>query len=300
MVFLFGICYYVYTGRSEFYKYLDLNWWAVTFLLITSFLYIIVQGLLFREVVRPHNINLRFTEWFGSMVVTLMGNYVVPFAGIGFRASYLKKIYGLSYKDFTTTLSAIYVLEFLVFSLGGMLGMAFLYLSTTSVSGNPLLTLIFVSIFLFFLSILVFSPKIPSFKFKPWKTIESLLMSWYKLKQDRMLIMRLFLYTLLEFALYSAMFYFAFRAISVSVSFISIITVSAFSDFAFFVRLAPASLGTYEASIAYSVGMFGIDLAEALFVVGLMRISTVIWFFSLGPIYSHILIGHAVSGNSRV
>ena len=287
-LFLFGwIGHYVWAHWSEFRELLRVSWYSAAGLAVFSFLYIGAQGLILRASVAPFGVNLKVREWYGVIVVTLLGNYIFPFAGLGFRAEYLRRSHDFSYTNFVSTLTAIQILEFVVFTVGGCLGLGYVYHR----SGNldPSLTVLFGLVLVGCAVVLLFSPRLKS-SHKAVRKLTDLLESWYAVRKNHALIWRLTWLTLVEFLLYSMMFWFGYRAFGLGVGLVQSFVPACLSDYSLVIRLTPASFGLYEGSVVYSAKLVGVTVAQSLLVVGLLRVATILWIFTTGPIFSYVLM----------
>jgi uncharacterized membrane protein YbhN (UPF0104 family) len=218
-------------------------------------------------------------------MVTLMGNYFIPLGGVGFRAQYLKKVHDFNYTHFMSTFATIYIIEFLIFTIGGFTGLAYIFLKykTTDI---PLTILFAIITFCCMLTFFI-PPGLIRWKNKIFQTARSILESWHQIRSNRAMVFKLSYLTLIEFLLASAMFYFAFHAYGFNIPYISSFLPSALSDYSFAIRLTPGSIGVYEGSIVYASKLLGFTIAQGLLV---KRAVTIFWVFTLGPLFSYILL----------
>lgn len=288
--------WFLWHKRAELEPYLTLDAAHLIGLFVAALLYTAFQGVLLKTVLEPLGISLRAKEWFGCIVVTLMWNYVVPFAGIGYRALYLKRVHGLDYQDFLASTSAIYVLEILVFGLGGLTGLAFVYGERGEAA--PELLLVFGAATGFSLLLLLFSPRPPDLPGRFYAKLVLMLEAWYRAKRSPKHIAKCVGWTVMIFLAYSAMYYLAFMALNSPVPFGETFVASALSDFSLFVRLTPAAIGPFEASVAYSVRLYEMDIAQGLLAAGLIRIGTIAVFLIFAPLFQHVLTARMTAANS--
>lgn len=280
--------FYIKNHLSDFGDIRNVTFSNLTIILFLMLAYFVVQGVLLKITLQTFSIKLRFKEWFGLMVVTLMGNFIVPFAGFGFRAAYLKKVHSFDYTYFGSTLGAIFLIEFLIFTLGGLTSVSFLYFQKNIFN---LGLVIFLCVFLLIcLVFLFFSPKLPNFKNKLYLRLKAVIESWNSLKSNKEFTFRLIGITCLEFLLSSAMFYFAFRSFGLEINFFEAFLPTSVSDYSLLFRIFPGSFGFYEGAIAYSAKILGYTVPQGLLVTGILRVTSMFWLFTLGPIFSFILI----------
>jgi len=285
--FIFSI-WFIKGNWNDFSKIKDVSVFDFVLLATIALVYVVAQGLILKEIVVPFNIRLKWKEWFGIVIVTLLGNYIVPFGGLGFRGAYLKTRYSFDYTHFLSTLSIVYLLEFLVFTFGGLFSLVFLYykFGFFDLFSAILLSVILVTIvILFFNSHLIFLPKT-----KLFYRINNMLDSWRLLVSDRNLLKKIFFLTFLEFFIFSSLFYFVLISLNFKADFLQSFLPACFSDYASIIRLLPASLGFHEGAVTYAYKISGYSVVQGLLVAGIIRVVLAFWIFLLGPIFSFVLI----------
>lgn len=289
--------FYLKEHWQDFLTIKTLSWQYVPILVTLGLVYIIIQGLILKTTLQPFKINLKFAEWFGITIITLLGNYIFPFSGLGFRAAYLKRKYRFQYTHFLSTSAAIYMVEFLVFTFGGLIGLFSWYWQSQFID-LKLLTF-FGLIMIFCLVFMIFSPKLPFFKNKYYVKFMGLMESFYQVKGNRWLLKRLFTIVIIEFIISVAIFYFAYRAFDFPVSYLNSMVVSALSLYALLFRVTPASFGFYEGSIVYTAKLLNLTVANGLLVAMVTRLVNMIWVFLLGPIFGFFMLNQKKSKTLR-
>ena len=286
--FLAWIGFYIKNHLVEFQDIRFLSWGNILIILVLTLAYFIVQGLILKSILEPFKIQLPFKEWFGLTMITLLGNYLIPFGGLGFRATYLKKRYLFDYTHFLSTLAAITVIEFLIFTLAGAVALFYLFFQANFF--DPVLTILLGSVLSICLAIIFFPLRFKSSKNKILMRFGNLLKSWYSLKRDRSLIKKIIGLTFWEFVFYSAIFYFSFRVFNLSISWFESFLFSSLSDYSLFIRLLPASLGFYEGAVVYVAKLLGFTVAQGLLVMAVIRFASIVWIFTFGLFFSYILL----------
>ncbi len=252
-----------------------------------TILYYFAQGIILKELVSHFGVRISVRECFGILMVTLFGNYFLPYSGLGFRAAYLKKRYNFDYTHFVSTLGATYLLEFLVFTAGGMIALA--HAGIGGDRNKMVLLAVFVMIILGCLTVLLFSISIPDFGNSVLKRVKSLVESWYHIRKSKALILRLAALTVLEFLFSAAMFYVAVASFSKSASFVSLFLPTCLSDYSFIFRFTPGSFGVYEGAVIYSLSILGMTVNQGLAAVSILRIFSLSVILVLGPISFYLL-----------
>ena len=150
-----GVYFFIQQHVHELTQLKTISFGHVFSLLVASFFYLLLQGAILNKALKIYAIELSFKEWFGLIAVTLLGNYIIPFSGLGFRAQYLKDKHKLDYKEFSISLAAIFLIELFIFVFGGLISMIYLYYFEYQIS----LFLIFLMFgFLIVLTCLLFYP----------------------------------------------------------------------------------------------------------------------------------------------
>lgn len=284
---IFFIARYVQLNLSKFHDVsnLSLKYLIIIFFLVfTNFL---LTGFLLKKVMFEFGTKLKFKEWFGLTMVTALGNIVLPFGGLGFRAAYLKKIHNFDYTYLVSTTATILVIEFIVFTLGGVIGL--IYLRYTL--GYWILTLAYLFFIILAISayFLIFSPHLPKYKNKWVEKFDNIFKSFYELKKNRRLMFNILMVSVGQFIIISLMFYFSFQAFNFHISIFSSFIPACISDYSMFIRILPASFGLYEGAIIYSAKIFNLTFAQGLLVAATIRLISIIQICSFGLFFFYIL-----------
>ena len=129
VILLILIIVFVRNNYEDFLNIPKISFFYFSIMLILSLIALYFNGIRIKLFGDYYNITLKLKEWFGLAAVTTMGNYLTPFrAGVAARAVYLKKMYNFSYTSFLTTITASYVVRFLIYGLMGILVLVIIYL----------------------------------------------------------------------------------------------------------------------------------------------------------------------------
>ncbi|MCL5407047.1 MAG: flippase-like domain-containing protein [Patescibacteria group bacterium] len=290
------VVYFVKGHSAEFQNIRFISREYLLVILICVFIYFLIQGIILKLLLEIFNIKLQFKEWFGITAVTLMGNYLIPFGGFGFRAAYLKKVYKFKYTHFIGTLGGMYLIEFTIFGLGGLLGLAAAYASHHFF--NLKLLLLFVSVILGCIGFIILAPRFPRFsKNKYLMILSRVFESLKQFKEHPSIIYKLILMTLMELLFFTLIFFFSYQALNLKVSLGESFLVAGLSGYAFFIRLLPASFGFYEGAVVYTSHFLGLDVTQGLMVAALTRVGMIFWAFTLGVIFSLIILKKSKAKN---
>lgn len=280
--------YYLSKHQSDFEILKAVSWQNLSLLLILGLGCIFLQGQMLLTVITPFKIKLKFREWFGINILTTLGNYIVPFGGLGFRAAYLKKVYHFDYTHFISTLGATLLIQFMIASIGGMIGLTDVFIRTRTL--NQLMAISFILVFVVCMIFIFWSPKIPTYQNKPWKRFKGIIDSWYRVKKDTEMVKRLTLIILLNFLFNFLIFYLSMKILNIEVSFLSALLPTSLSVYSVIFRMTPASLGFYEGLVIYASRALSLTTTQALMVAILTRIAILFWAVALGLIFAYFLL----------
>ena len=245
------------------------------------------NGFFLKALAAKFGIGLCFSEWFGLAMITTMGNHLAPFpGGMIARATYLKHRYAFPYAKFITLITANYLVIFWVVGMTGALTMVIFWNSNR----------FFWQITLFFLTVVMAisglvilrTVKIPGNN-RLVELINAALDGWNLIKNDKALLVKLIIYSLINIILNGFLFLAAYSATGSAVPFTTALLVSLLSVFSLLVRITPGNFGIQEAIISLSSEMLGAGVGIGLLVSLLIRAASLISAFTLGPIFSFLL-----------
>lgn len=244
-------------------------------------------GLTFKLVLQPFGLKLGFKEWFGLTMITSMGNLFIPSGGLGFRAVYLKQKYHFDYTHFLSTFAALSIIDIILFGLTGLVGLYFI--SLKNLVFNWPLAIFFVAILLLCSGALIFSPALPAVKNQFLQKIINVFKSWYNLKAQPGLLAKLFLTTGLNLISSIFIYFFAFRALGLNITWLQSFLPAALGDYGGYMRILPAAAGFFEGAVIYASQVLHSTPAQGLLVAEIIRITGIFWAVSLGLIFGLIL-----------
>ena len=254
------------------------------FLVNYYFVSLVTQSLLC-----PLGVHLKNKESYMLSIVTGFYNLVMPFrGGMAARAVYLKKKYNFTYVNFLATLSASYVLIFLVASLLGIVSTLMIYKQSEVLS--LILLLIFLTVFLGMLFIIFISPKFKERENKWLNRFIKVINGWHLIKHNKKVIAVTTIITLVQLLLSTLMLYLQFLTFGIEISFASALFLSAIGNLSIIIGITPGNLGISEAITVFSASTIGITPAESLSAALLGRAVSLVVLFVLGPIFSYVLM----------
>ena len=229
-------------------------------------------------------------------MITAMGNYLTPFSGgLVARATYLKHRHAFPYAKFITLITANYLVAFWVVGITGLLTMLIFWDSNRF---SWQITLFFVSVFIVISSLVAIQKtKIPGNN-RLAKIINTALDGWYLIKNDRLLLGKLIIYSFINIVLNGILFFAAYKATGHPISLKAALIVSLLSAFSLLVKITPGNFGIQEAIISLSSEAIGAGAGVGLLVSLLIRAASLVPAFILGPIFSFALT-RELTGNKN-
>jgi len=260
---------------------------TITYLVVLRLLFLGANGLFLREFALKFGVQLTPKEWFGLSMVTTMGNHITPFSGgMIARAAYLKRHHEFPYAQFATLLASNYLVNFGVISVIGIVALL--------TFGEAMQ--LYWQVFVFFVAVVISISAlalVPSTRL-PWKNriaraVNTSLEGWAAVKSDRCLLARLVTYALINILLNGLSFLIAYDALGSPVSFRAALLIGLLASFSILINVTPGNLGIQEAVVSLSSGLLGTGTGQGLLVALLIRAATLVWAFTLGPVFSYLL-----------
>ena len=130
LFFIILIYFYYNKNQTDFYFIKKINLSLLAQIIFLSFLYLITEGFVLRNIVTFLNKKISILESFFVMNLTYFCNTFVQFTGLGFRIFYIKKTKDINIKEFIRFSLDTIACEVLVFSFFGLISL--LYIDITS------------------------------------------------------------------------------------------------------------------------------------------------------------------------
>lgn len=288
--------YYIFKNLSDFKQLFitavnPLNLFLIIIIAVISISNIFSNGILLDVLTSAFGIKLKLRESFGLAMITRFYNYITPFhGGMAARAIYLKKEHKFPYVHFLATLSAIYIIIFLIGSLAGLISMLFIWIYYGLF--NWIIFLLFNIVFLIMMSIIIFPPKFPESKNKWLARFIKVINGWHLIKNNKKIIFATALISLIQLILGAINFMILYSIFNVELSFFKALFLASIGSIAILISLTPGNLGIGDAIAVFSAAIIGIGLTEAVAATILGRAINLLIIFILGPIFSYILLKH--------
>jgi uncharacterized protein (TIRG00374 family) len=271
----------------------QIAWYDLVGLILLSMLIMLILGVQFKYLILIFGLNLPFREWLGLTAINTMCNYYLPArGGLIVRGAYLKRQYNFPFSRYT---SLVMVSQLLMLGVAAILGIIFLVNSMDIFAKNTLLLLgLYGSVLIITALIYQIMPILAMqsarfTKLKPFlQQFTEGLKSW---QQHRFFASVYFslLMAILIF-LWGLRLYVCFIALGEPVNFGQIMIIQTLISLSFVISVTPGNLGVKEGLTAFSANFVGISPTTALLASLVDRAVAVLVVFSMGLIFSHILI----------
>jgi len=283
--------YYIKNHISDFSQIKLINpFWLIPLILLFLLSYYFT-GLQTKHLLIPLGIKLKGFEAFAISIITGFYNIITPtHGGMVIRALYLKKKHGFSYTNFLSSLTGIYVINFLIGALLGLISLIFIYINYNIF--NRVILLVFLGFLIPTLFITIFSPKFKETKYNLINKIIRVANGWHLIKNNKKVILIAIITTIgtLLTSIISTMI--AYHIFGIELSFIKALFLASIGFLSIIISITPGNLGIAEAIAVFSALIIGITPAQSLSVAILGRIVQMMVMFTSGPIFSYILLKH--------
>ncbi len=278
---------FLYRERDALAALQGISYRFILLLICLQGAFLVVNGVALRFLAAKFNIHLKTREWLGLSFMTALGNMMAPFSGgLIARAAYLKRRHGFSYAQFITSLTANYLINFILVSLSGLIVLTALH---RTFSYFRELTGLFVITLLTLIGLMLVPPREWTWKNRLIHKINDATKGWSDIKGDHALIFRLSLCTLLNILLGGVMYQAAYRSCGLAVSFDLSMLVYLLASFSILINLTPGNFGIQEVIVAVSSELIGVGAAYGVIVSLLLRLTGFLVAIVPGLLFSYLL-----------
>ncbi len=283
--------YYIKNHISDFEQIKLINpLWLIP-LIILFLLNYYFTGLQTKHLLIPLGIKLKGFEAFAISIVTGFYNLITPaHGGMAIRAVYLKKKHGFSYTNFLSSLIGIYIINFLISSLLGLISLILIYFYYNIF--NKIILFIFLGFLIPTLFITTFSPKFKETRYDLINKIIKVANGWHLIKNNKKVILVTILTTMSSLLTTVILTIIAYHIFGIEINFIKSLFLASIGFLSIVISITPGNLGIAEVIAVFSALILGITPAQSLSVAVLIRIVQIIVMVTLGPIFSYILLKH--------
>lgn len=285
-VFLIWAAWYIISHANDFVPITQITLPVLSGLLVVMLFYLFFQAVILNVVIGRYGVKIPLSEAFGLLLVSFFANYLFPFSGIGVRAAYLQKVRFLPLHAFTAGLVATVLIELCVYAVGGLFG---LYLLGSEGPMNTFVAFSLAGVIILSVTCFLLPKPKRTFRNSFLIRVTDYLTFWQNFAGDRRTVFMVCTFTILHFVAFAIVFWLAISVVAPA-SVGGILLSTSLTDFSFFIRIAPAAIGSFEAAIAFVGHLQGVTLANALIVAALVRGSMMFWLVLFGPYFFFVLL----------
>jgi len=206
------------------------------------------------------------------------------------KAVYLKHKHKFSYSDYIASVAGLFVINFFVGSLLGLISLYLIYQKFNIFNG--FVALIFAVFLVSMLSIIVFSPKFKETKHNFINKFIKVLNGWNTIRKNKKIVAISLIIIIAQILIGCIGTMISFHVFGINLDFSKALFLNTIAMLSILIQITPSGLGINEAIAVFSGLVIGITPAQSLSVAILGRIVSVMLIFTLGPIYSYILLKH--------
>lgn len=280
---IFGlIVWYFINNQEAFDELLHIPVSLLVLLVVLKIVRIFNSGQFTKATIDAFNNKIPAKESFYIALISSMGNFFGPFlGGASVRAVYLKKKYKFSYTDFASTLSGFYFITFIVYSFLGLLALLAIQLQDGIYS--TLLYLVFAAWFIGTVALAKVKSltgllhkiegKLGPFN-KMLKQLNSVIVGWRVLKDDKRLYRKLVWLTFIGFLISFAVSWVEFSAVNATKALAPLSLYVVLSALSLLLSITPSAIGVREAIFIFSSQLLGLSTQQVLQIALIDRAAT--------------------------
>lgn len=258
------------------------------------------------SLIQYFGLKLSWQEWIPLGFVNSLANLIFPAkTGTMIKAAYLKKKYDFAIaKNFSLLLFTTFMTCLNLFFLTGIL-LFFIRLFSDRINSiddptTSFFDLLIISMFI--LTIIIASVFLLLKLIKPYKSsfqgtvmikimhlAMSLLQGSIELNSDKIVPVKIFICTSLNYFIRLGMLYWGFLAVNSHLNISQLIFINLFFSLQSIVNFLPGNIGVQEVIITISSGMIGGDFSDGLIVAAIIRLTSLIEIFLFGSISYKLL-----------
>lgn len=301
LVVVAAFAWYLSSSWSDFQSLSIVNPLLFIPIAVLVILNIFTVGSLVETAIEPHGVKLKPSEIFGLSSLTRFGNYTSPgYLGTAIRATYIKKVHGVSYTKFSSSFIVSSALQFLI---SGIIALV-IYFSNGNDSAVAQPIIIIGILLLVLIAIL----KLPLGKItsllnrysqrrgsKILDRLHSLLVNFDKVRVYPGILSKMFLWMLLTLLVSSLMLILLYRTLGFDIGALEAIFITALGGWSIIFSITPANIGIREGLMALAAQLMSVPIPETLAVAILLRVVTFIVITVFAIYFAPKLLGSTVT-----
>lgn len=273
--------WYLYQNRDLFGLLRNIRWQHIFWIIVFDTASYIVSAFINYSMLARLDPKIAFIDSLALQYVNSLLNKILPTIGGGaaFRGYYLKKKYQLSYTQFASTITGLYVISFSTTALIGILCLVIIYLEYQVF--NWIIFLAFLGLLLTSLAVIVFPVTIPASNHRLLRILKNTIDSWNIIKKDARFVIRYMLLTILLLLLSAAYTFIGYAALGVEPTPVAMLYLSTLGIIMAFLNFTPDGIGVKEGIYMFSQNLVQIPqdvlVLGSLYLRGISMITTLIF-----------------------
>ncbi len=288
-LFILGFVFYTYQHLDEFIFIKTLSYSYLALLLFLSFIYLYLQGVIYNQALKWFDFQLQPMESFGLLLLTIFGNYLFPFSGLGLRAKYLQKKYQFDYRSFSSSLLLIVAIETLVFLFGAVIACIANDMQATPIP-SYLIQMIYFLFFAGFFGLILRAHQI-FLKFKIFAILRLFFDQWDRLWLRHEIVLQIMFWNIFLYLTSVMMFKISLAMFDLTISWQGLLLVASLTNLSILFRITPAAIGTFDGAVIFCLKLFGITIPQGMMIATLIRFSTIFWVVFATPFITYMSLG---------
>ena len=284
--------YYLYANTDKYLSLLRLSPLPLALIFMLSLTTPFLNGSINTLMYRGLGTDLSRQEGFLLAAASSLANQLPVSGGVVTKAYYLKRMHGLSYTKYISSMLAIF---FCTIATYGLLGLTIL-ISWVLLDNMRVSPVLWVGFGGMALGALIFWLPLERLHIPGTLTtwIQQAMEGWTLISQNPVLIVKLLAVQTTMMSLLAVRYWLAFHMLSQSVSIGQVILFSSGSILTNLVSFAPGGLGVREAIVAGIASALGFDAGTSVVAVGLDRLVSTLVIMLVGWI-STVLLGKKIA-----
>jgi len=248
---------YLKQNENIFLNLKNISFWYFLLLFFLRVITLFALSIINHMIIRKIRKNVPFVDNITLQFANQLLNKIIPKGGAAFRGVYLKERYNFPYSKFISTISGIYIISFLSYSIVAF----FVFITIFQATGkyNIFYILAFSCVF-FLTTFLTLLPRnfFDNSKGRVCSILKSILEGWFYIKKDSFLIIIIIVITIFNLTINSIIIEIIYQSMGLNTSYMSYLFLSVISSLTIFVNLTPDAIGIKEGLYAFSTDIVGI------------------------------------------
>jgi len=278
--------WYLYNNRGIFIHLKRIRSVDIVLIALLQPVNIVISGIINKWIIDSIDQTIAPLD---AIMLQFANNFVNRFISQGgaiYRSAYLKMQHDFPISKFLASIGGIYIIGIMANAAIGLLLMLFFFIRDGIFS--IYMFAVFAALLLGMATLLVLKPKFKSDRWF-WKKINQVLQGWNRIKGNRVLFIKIFLYSAVSLLISSVIVYIAYHALDVDIHFMNSFFYSTISSLSNIINLTPGGLGVNEAILMFSSDVIGVSSDIILLGSLMLRAISMISILSIGGV-SYIIL----------